>query len=143
MEAMDLKTFKKELEYAVGNNTLLIPKHDPNNQMTFGKYRTVLSHEASASLAKWINAGDYTVHEYCNTNPHHLPPYLTITPTDTSYYNIAASGIPANSSIPTHTMNRIVVVSGSDGWHAYGEDQSVIDSKVLKGELIDKGKLRE
>ncbi len=138
---MDLIELKKELTDAVNNNTLLTPKHDPNNLNTiYSTYRSVLSHEASSSLCNLINSGNYTVHQFENTNPNHTPYYMKIIPNSGSSFSIAASGVNANSSVASTVLDSLVIVSGSSiGWHMFGVDNAEILNKVTNGDLIDKG----
>ena len=140
---MDINNFKQQMKTEVSNNSLLTPKHDPNNlSTTYSKYRTVLSHEASSSLATLINSEDYTVHEYENQNPFHGPYYMQIIPNPSSSFSIAASGVTAHSPVASTALDSLIVVSGSSqGWHIYGEDSLEIQNKVTNGNLIDKGLL--
>jgi len=127
----------------VSNNSLLTPKHDPNKlSTTYSSYRTVLSLEASASLATLINSEDYTVHEFENQNPLHGPYYMRIIPNPSSSFSIAASGVTAHSPVASTVLDSLIVVSGSsNGWHIYGEDSLEIQNKVANGDLSDKGLL--
>jgi hypothetical protein len=141
---MDLNTFKQQMKNEVSNNSLLTPKHDPNNlSTTYSTYRTVLSHEASASLATLINSEDYTVHEYENQNPSHGPYYMRIIPNPSYSFSIAASGVTAHSPVASTVLDSLIIVSGSSqGWHIFGEDSLDIQNKISRGNLIDKGLLR-
>lgn len=141
---MDLNTFKQQMKTEVSNNSLLTPKHDPNNLSTiYSGYRTVLSHEASASLATLINSEDYTVNAYENQNPSHGPYYMHIIPNPSSSFSIAASGVTAHSPVASTVLDSLIVVSGSSqGWHIFGEDSLEIQNKISRGNLIDKGFLR-
>lgn len=140
---MDLTKFKQQMKDAVNNNTLLTPKHDPNNiHVPYQAFRSVLSLEASASLTAFINSEDYSVHEYENTNLANTPYYMKIIPNSGSSFSLAASGIPANSTIESSDLDSLIVVSGSSqGWHIFGEDDSVIANKLNNRVLIDKGSL--
>lgn len=140
---MDLNQLKRELKDAVENNTLLSAKHDPNNlSTTYPSFRSVLSHEASASLASFINSEDYTIHEYENQNLLHTSYYMKLIPNSGSSFSVAASGITANSPVASSKLDSLVLVSGSSqGWHMFGVDSSEIQNKVTNGDLIDKGSL--
>lgn len=140
---MNLKDLKKELNEAVDNNTLLTGKHDPNNLSLIMKdFRSVISHEVSSSLSAFIKSGNYTVHEYENQNPKHVPYYMKIIPGSGTTFNVAGSGITSYSTIPSSVLDTLIVVSGSNiGWHIFAENQSDINNKVVSGYLMDKGQL--
>ena len=141
---INFDAFKKYLEDAAKQGTLLTPKHDPYNLGTsFSAYRTVLSHNLADNLDSFINSGKYTVNEYENYRTPNSPLYFEIIPNEDSGFNIPASGVTANSIFATSVVDRIVAVSGqSQGWHLFGEDSSVIQIKSNNGDLGFKGKLK-
>ncbi len=141
---MDLNTFRKQMKTEVSNNSLLSPNHEQNYLSTaYSGYRTVLSHEAYASLAALINSADYTVHECENQNQSHGSYYAGITPNPSSYFFIAESGVTEHLPDASTVLDSLIVVSGSSqGWHIFGEDSLEIQNKISRGNLIDKGFLR-
>jgi len=140
---MNKEELIKYLKEAANNNTLLTPKHDPNNLgITFPSYRSVLSHQASSSLQNFINSEEYKIHEYENTKSQQGKYYFKITPNNESHFSVPASGVTAHSSFASSVLDCLVVVSGStQGWHIFGSDHKEIELRVSRGDLIDVGPL--
>lgn len=140
---MTFDEFKNHLTTAISNGTLLTPKHDPNNLATvYSSYRTVLSHDLANNLEIFINSGDYTVRQFENTKVPNSPLYFEITPNQNSGFNVPASGVTATSIFATSVVDKIVAVSGqTQGWHLFGEDSSVIQTKENNGDLIFRNSL--
>lgn len=140
---MKLNDFKKQLRDAASANSLLMPKHDPNQlSTTHSSYRTVLSHEASSSLKRFIDSDDYSVDYYQNLRPGLGNHYCRIIPKDNSHFSIAASGVTAHSNFASTALDSLVVVSGpTQGWHVFGEDSIEIENKVARGDLRYEGPL--
>jgi hypothetical protein len=140
---MNFDDFKQYLKDAGENGTLMTPKHDPYNLGTsFSSYRTVLSHNLADNLSNFISSGNYTVDEYENLRSPNSPLYFEITPNHDSGFSIPASGVTACSIFASSVVDKIVAVSGSfQGWHLFGEDSSIIQSKLTNGDLIFKKRL--
>jgi len=141
---MDFDELKRHLVKAAKNGTLMTPKHDPNNlTTTFVKYRTVLTHELAPNLEAFIKSGQYAVNEFENIHSPNTPLYFEITPDTESGFSIPASGVTAHSTFGSSVVDRLIVVSGcNQGWHLFGEDSHIINQKFLKGDLINKRRLR-
>ena len=139
---MLFKEFKAMLNKAAEDNKLMTPKHDPKNLGTlFSSYRTVISHELSANLLRFINSDNYSITEYVNLSYPKSPLYLVIKPEPNKGFEIPSSGVTAYSPFATSALDRLIVVSGQlNGLHMFGESSSVIELKVSNGELVQKGK---
>jgi hypothetical protein len=140
---MTFNEFQNHLIQALSGGTLLIPKHDPNNlNVTWPKYRTVLSNKLADDLNNFIISGIYDVIEFDNKLSPNSPLYFVLTPKPESGFSISASGVPANSTIASSGIDKLIAVSGQHlGWHLFGEDESVINIKINNGDLISKGSL--
>jgi hypothetical protein len=140
---MTLDELKRYLDAEAKSGTLMTAKHDPKSLGTiYAKYRTVLSHEVAEDLEEFIISGEFTVKEYENLKFPASSLYFVIQPTGNTTYSIPASGVPANSPFATSAVDRLVAVSGSNqGWHLFGESNSVIQQKLSAGDLKFKGDL--
>ena len=140
---MTIDEFRNHLKKAASNQTLLIPKHDPENLGTsYSSYRTVLSYDLVEKLNEFIDSGNYSVIEYENRRFHHSPFYFEITPNQDSGFNVTASGVTANSIFASTVVDKIIAVSGqTNGWHLFGESSYRIQSQINNGDLICKNKL--
>ncbi len=135
---MKLVELKNRLHEAYSNNSLLVPKHNPNNLETiFEKYRSVVSFEVAENLPKFIDVGIYKAFSFYNKNYPNSPLFIEIIPT--IEYSIPSSGVTSLSPIPTSALDRIVLVDGRlSNIHIYGYSSMEINEMVLKGELINK-----
>jgi hypothetical protein len=133
--------FMNNLKESAKTNTLMTPKHDPENlSTTYPTYRTVLSYTLADNLEAFMGSGDYDVIHYENTNPCHSNDYFEIIPT--AGFSVPASGVEAHSPFATSKCDRLVAVPGKkQGWHIFGEDSDEIQNKVHKGQLKKNGKL--
>jgi hypothetical protein len=128
---------KAEWKQARDAGTFLTPKHDPNGPPTWHFYRTVLTHEVSASLDEFLDGDKYDLEVYENARR----PYIVITP-HSGAFSVTASGILSGSLTASHDCDRLVVVSGSaSGWHTFGESTKVIEDRQLSGSLTFKTRL--
>lgn len=141
---MEFDELKRFLESAAENGTLMTPKHDPFNlSTTYASYRTVLTHELAPNLESFIKSGQFSVNEYENTLSPNTPLYFEIIPSAESGFSIPASGVTANSMFGSSVVDRLIVVSGkTTGWHIFGEDNHVLNTKIRNGDLINKRRLR-
>jgi len=135
---MILDEFKKNLKTAAENGTLMTPKHDPYNLGTiYSSFRTVLSYDLADNLERFIKSGNYSVKKYENKMYPDSPNYFEITPNADSGFSIPSSGVTANSIFASTTVDKIVAISGkTSGWHIFGEDSSIINTKIKNGDLI-------
>jgi len=120
---------------ALDSGTFLAPKHDPASlSITFASFRTVLTPEASSSLASFIKSGDYSVRQYEDSKFPNGPGIFEIVPSGSSPFKVAGSGVASGSLTPSGSYDRLVVVSGSNqGWHTYAEDSSRITGSAGSG----------
>lgn len=141
---MTFNEFKNHLINAANNGSLMTPKHDPKSLGTsFATYRSVLSHQLSIDLLKFINSNNYTVREYSNLIKPKSPLYFEIIPNKNQGFDIPASGVTAYSPFATSALDRLIAVSGqTQGWHLFGEAKSMIKLKVQNGELKKGKKLK-
>jgi hypothetical protein len=139
---MDKNKMKDLLKTAAQHNSLLTPKHDPRNlSTTYKSDRTVLSHELAPVVNDFIESGEYILTEYHNNLHPNSPLYLELEPYPDSHFSVPASGVIANSNVPSTALDRIIAVSGTvQSWHVFGEDSNEIKSKVSNGELTLKNK---
>lgn len=140
---MTLEEFKLQITRAATSGKLMTPKHDPKRLDTaYRSFRTVLTHELAANLENFINGGQYTVTEYENKKFQQSPQYFVIKPNPESKFYIPASGVLKAYVFGSTLVDSLVVVSGQlQGWHVFGEDSSVIESKLANGDLLEKGVL--
>ncbi len=140
---MNIVDFKNHLLTAAQNGTLLTPKHDPYNlSTTYNCFRTVLSHDLADNLEKFISSGNFTVRQFENIRYPNSPLYFEITPLANSGFSVPASGVTSNSIFATTTLDKIIAVSGqSQGWHLFGENSSVIQTKENNGDILFKNNL--
>jgi hypothetical protein len=134
---MNKKDFIEQIKEAMSNGTFLTSKHDPEHiSETHANYKTVLTHPMAQNLEEFIEFGDYIAREYNNSVNPNSPYYIELEPSPTSDYSVTASGVPKNSSVPSHAVDRLVVVSGTkQGWHIYGEDSGAIKKKEAAGTI--------
>lgn len=137
---MNFIDFKNHLITAANNGTLLTPKHDPYNlSTTYNSFRTVLSHDLADNLQLFISSGNFTVRQFENKKTPNSPLYFEISPGANSGFSVPASGVTSNSIFATTTVDKIIAVSGqSQGWHLFGEDSSVIQTKENNGDILFK-----
>jgi len=116
----------KALLDAQKSGKLIKPKHDVNSLGTpYPGYRSVVD---EAFIQDQLEAGNYAVYKYENTNPTQSDYLYQIKPIDPMV--VPASGVPPESGYPTHPLDSWVAVSGmSQGWHLYGDDESNLKSK--------------
>ena len=137
---MKKEELRSEWLTAIDNRTFLIEKHDPNSlENTSDRYKTVVTHEVSASLKDFIKSDDYSVQQYYDRNFNSN--YFEIVPTSGSFTVTGGEVLPFNDFTGSH-CDRLVVVSGSSvGWHVYAEDSNEIRNKVINGRLEFSGSL--
>lgn len=76
---MDTIDVKNQLLQAAKNNTLVTPKHDPNQlPTTYSSYRSVLSYDFYTSLEDFIDLEEYTVREYRNIRPQRVRTFIRL-----------------------------------------------------------------
>ena len=127
-----------DLLQAAESGTLLTSKHDPNSDgEAWGGYRTILTFEASASLCEMLGTESFVAVEY--QDPRHKSATYVIEPL-TSEFTPTALSMPSGSTTPDGSCDRIIAVSGSmQGWHVFGESQSVLDERVRSGSITRVG----
>ena len=127
---------------AMDSGSFLIAKHDPASlTASYKDYRSVLTPQMSSSLKTFVMSGQYELVEYENNNPRHTKPYFSIRPL-TSSFSVIGSGVPPRSNVPSNSLDRLVIVSGSTiGWHCFAEDSNDIATKESVGALTRVGVL--
>lgn len=128
-----------EWKDAIHKASFLTPKHDPDKIPTFKfkKARSVLSNEAKQNLSGFIDSNNYKLTHYEDTLYKGGSGYITITPNDKSFFNVAGSGIACGSTTPSGNLDTLVVVWGpKQKWHVYAEDSAVIAGSVVSGRLV-------
>ena len=120
---------------ALDSGSFLAPKHDAASlSITFAKFRTVLTPEASSSLVSFIKSGSYSIRQYMDNNYKSGAGIFEIIPSGASPFKVAGSGVQSGSLTPSGSYDRLVVVSGSQqGWHVYAEDSSRITGSAGTG----------
>lgn len=136
---MDRRDIKTRWKLAREAGTFLIPKHDPNELATpWRSYRTVLTHELSASLDTFLEGDAYELEWYENK----MGDYFVVVPQSSSSFSVTASGVASGSTTASHDCDRLVVVSGNlKGWHCFGERAEEIQKQATSGTLTFKMKL--
>ena len=121
---------------SMASGNFLLTKHDPASlATTYEDFRSVLTPQMSSSLKTFIASGQFEVTEYDNNNPRHTRPYFAIRPLISSF-SVVGSGVPSGSNVPSDSLDRLVIVSGSRiGWHCYAEDSTRIGAQVAGGSL--------
>lgn len=142
---MNKDDLKKKLLLAAQSGSLMTPKHDPGNlHIAYDNFRSVLSHHLASNLESFIESQNYDIKEYENKKRPVSPVFIEIIPHPNSGFRVPASGVAANSLVPTERLNRLVAVSGSkQGWHLYGESDNTILQRILNGELEIKDEGRQ
>lgn len=117
---------------AAGNDSLLIPKHDPQYVgVLYERYRTVLARGLAANLEGFVGSGLYDVARL--RDKKFGSEIYVLTPT-TPDFSVPGSGIRGRDPGPTHACNRLVAVSASRiGWHLFAEQSDVIEAGVADG----------
>ena len=134
------KDLIRNLKQAAKNNTLMTPKHNPNNLGTAMKgFRTVLSFDLASNLNSFIDSEDFRVYSYNNSKKPLSPTYIEIIPNSSSGFLIPSSGVTSYSPFATSALDSIIVVSGkTQGWHMFGESSLNIQNMLNNGDLTDK-----
>ncbi len=132
----------QNLKSAFNEGSLLTTKHDPYClNSPWNNYRTVVSHEVADRLYEFIDVGMDKVFHYYNADRNHSPDYFEILPD--SSFNFASSGVTAYSTEPHKGFNRIIAISSKKkGWHLFGEDENIIQQKIISGQLLNKKELK-
>ncbi len=132
---LDRQSLITELKNASKSGSLLTPKHDPNSGMTYAKFRTVLTQQASGSLQQLIESEQYDLEAYYN-NQHQKYSYKLI-PNDSGSYTTVGLGIPSGSLETIGLFDTFLIApSNSNGWHIYSEDSAKMQSQ-LSGNVIE------
>lgn len=101
-----------------------------------------MSHDLANNLETFISSGNYTLRQFENTRVPNSTLYFEITPNQNSGFNVPASGVTATSIFATSAVDKTVAASGqTQGWHLFGEDSSVIQTKEHNGDLKFKNNL--
>lgn len=133
---MDRSTIINEWKDAAKSGSLLTIKHDPNYNIMWSDYRSVLTPNMSASLQTFIESEDYIINHYTDAKYPNGAGYFEVIPNINPSYSVTGLGIPSGSVTPRDIHDRLVLVSGSfQGWHIYSEDQNSISSSVSSGRL--------
>jgi hypothetical protein len=138
---MDRNDFISEWAQAADSGTLLTPKHDPANlNITWSKYRSVLSSELSGNLSNFIKSGEYSIQRYHDANYSNGSGYFALTPNSGSPFSVPGSGVPSGSITPTAALDRLILVYGPvQHWHVYAESSSFISGAKASGRLTESG----
>ena len=117
-------------------DSLLTPKHDPNNLLSVdSKYRSVVTFKVSSSLKSFIKSEDYTINHYSCSRYPSTPDYYELIP-KSSDFSFTGMGVPSGSIIPSGSHDRLVIISGSSqGWHIIAENSARISVSVVDGSL--------
>ena len=139
MNISSLEELKNSVLQANQNGTLITSKHDPQNlSNTYNSFRTVVSHEVADKIDDLIRSGEFLATLYDNNRFPNSPFYCVIEPLPGSLFTVPASGITANSAIPTSVLDRLVLVSGGTvGLHIFGEQNSSIEAEKQAGNLVN------
>jgi hypothetical protein len=133
---MDLTEVRAMWQDASDRGKLVWPKHDPSGIGTPEAGFKSVTVQASPQVNSFLqSSGTYKATRYHNADYPKSPEYILIEPNDPKY--VVGSGIPSNSTSPTHPLNCLVAVSGAqNGWHVYAEDLAVVQKKVADKKLI-------
>jgi len=128
---------------ALDSGSFLTAKHDAASlSITFEKFRTVLSPEASSSLTSFIKSGNYAIRHYEDNNYPAGCGIFEIVPSGDTPFIVAGSGVQSGSLTPSGTYDRLVVVDGpQQGPHVYAEDSSRITGSPNIGRWVFKSEL--
>lgn len=125
---LDRQSLVNELKNASNSGSLLTPKHDPNSHLTYDRFRTVLTTQASGSLQQLINSEQYDFEAYYNSQ--HQKYCYRLMPYDSGSYTTVGLGIPSGSSETSGSFDTFLIASGSSGWHIYSEDFAKMQSQL-------------
>jgi hypothetical protein len=140
LSMLDRQSLITELKNASNSGSLLTLKHDPNSGVTWKRFRTVLTQQASGSLQNLIESEQYDFEAYYN-NQHQKYSYKLI-PYESSSFTTVGLGIPSGSLETTGSFDTFLIASGStDGWHIYSEDSAKMQSQLSGNTIEFKGKL--
>ena len=122
---------------ALDSGSFLTAKHDPTGlALSWDKFRTVLSTDASSSLASYIKSGDYGIRVFEDRKFPGTSGFYEIVPSGSYPFSVAGSGVPSGSITPSGSYDRLVVAhSKKYGWHVYAEDSSRICGSMASGRL--------
>jgi len=128
---------------ALDSGSFLTAKHDPTGlSIAWDSFRTVLSSEASSSLAGYIKSGDYGIRAFEDKKFPSSSGFFEIVPSGSSPFSVAGSGVASGSITPSGSYDRLVVAyAKKDGWHVYAENSARISSSVADGRLVLKHEL--
>jgi hypothetical protein len=128
---------------ALDSGSFLTAKHDAASlSITFKKFRTVLSPEASSSLISFIKSGSYAIRHYEDNNYPAGAGIFEIVPSGQTPFTVAGSGVQSGSLTPSGSYDRLVVVDGpQQGPHVYAEDSSRITGSANIGRWVFKSEL--
>ena len=125
---------------AVDSGSFLTAKHDPTGlAIGWDSFRTVLSTDASSSLASYIKSGQYGIRVFEDSKFPKTSGYFEIVPSDSYPFSVAGSGVPSGSITPSGPYDRLVVAhSKKYGWHVYADDSARIFGSIASGRLTQK-----
>lgn len=122
---------------------LLTAKHDPKNKTTtWASYRTILTHEVADNLDGLIKSGEFDLTHYYDKRFPKSSGVYELTPTGAVQFNVAGSGLGANSLQLSGAKDTLLIASDKSGnWKCYADNASDIQQRVADGRLIISGKL--
>lgn len=141
---MDRATLTGSLFAAAEAGTLLTQKHDPNGPPTFDSYRSVLTHDMSASLDSFLHRGQYAVDRYEDRDYPNGLGLFVLRPQPASGFSVVGSGVPSGTlpSASGESHDVLLLVSGSSqGWHVFSTSSAGVSSMVASGRLARSGSL--
>ena len=134
---MKREDFTSQWINAAESGTLLTAKHDPNNlHITWEKYRSVLNHVMSGNLLEFLQSDNYAINRYQDTKYPNGSGYFELIPSPSSGFSVVGSGVSSGSITPSGSLDRLIIVSGTEqGWHVYSESSEIISGSNVSGRL--------
>ena len=122
----DLSSFCLVMETSANAGVLLPLKHDVASlSATYPNYRTVVDPSVVSALPNIFSTQACDVYRYDNMR-YGGNEYYSV---ELSAYSVVGSGVSANSTVPTTTADRLVVVPRSDGtYHMFAASYADISA---------------
>ena len=130
---MKISQFSKMILTNSQAGTFINAKHNSNNSASYIKpNHSFVDANVSSSMTNILLNQRFDLVHYINTNPRHkCNDYYVMT-----LHDFGTTGYKFTSGSFHYDCDRVIIVSGSLGWHAHTESSIVIANRIINGELV-------